>query len=93
VLLEAWANGVPNIAYRAGGVADVVRDREDGLLVRCGDVDRLAAALEELIADPNYRRRLGDAGRERTGKEFRWEERLQRVRGVYEHLTANSQPG
>src|SRR5213076_925877 len=31
VLLEAWANGVPNVGYRAGGIAGVIRHAEDGL--------------------------------------------------------------
>src|SRR5262249_22478578 len=42
VLLEAWANGLPNIAYRAGGPADLLRHDEDGLLVTCGDIEQLA---------------------------------------------------
>ena len=70
VLLEAWANGAPNIGYRAGGIAWVIRHEEDGLLVKCGDVDGLAAALLRLAGDGELRRRLGEAGRERTRKEF-----------------------
>jgi hypothetical protein len=42
VLLEAWANGVPNIAYRAGGIADVIQHDTDGLLVPCGKIEALA---------------------------------------------------
>ena len=38
VLLEAWANAQPVIAYRAGGPADLVRAGIDGWLVGCGDV-------------------------------------------------------
>src|SRR5206468_12006903 len=62
VLLEAWANGVPNVAYRAGGVADVIRHEQDGLLVRCGDVGDLADYLQRLIVDPGLRFRLGRQG-------------------------------
>jgi glycosyltransferase involved in cell wall biosynthesis len=82
VLLEAWANAVPNVAYRAGGVAGVIRHGEDGLLVRCGDVDGLAQTLEQLATDVVRRRQLGRAGRERTRREFRWEDKLRRVRDV-----------
>ena len=87
VLLEAWANGVPNVAYRAGGPAWVIRHESDGLLVRCGDVDGLAAALLRLEGDGELRRRLGAAGRERTRTEFDWETKLQLVRRVYEELS------
>jgi glycosyltransferase involved in cell wall biosynthesis len=84
VLLEAWSNGVPNVAYRAGGVAGVIRDGVDGLLVRCGDVDALATALGCLVEDEALRRRLGASGRSRVAREFRWDDKLARVREVYE---------
>jgi glycosyltransferase involved in cell wall biosynthesis len=88
VLLEAWANGLPNLAYRAGGVAEVVRDGADGLLTRCGEVEALAAALGRLVADAALRRRLGEAGRARTQREFRWDEKLDVVRQVASRLAA-----
>jgi glycosyltransferase involved in cell wall biosynthesis len=78
VLPESWANGVPCLGYRAGGVAWVIRDESDGLLVRCGDVPALARALARLAGDPALRRRLGEAGRARLG-EFDWEARLRLV--------------
>ena len=86
VLLEAWANRVPNVGYRAGGVAGVIRHGTDGLLVRCGDVAGVAAALAGLSRDVELRRRLGAAGRERTLRDFRWADKLRRVRDVYEDI-------
>src|SRR5205807_3357230 len=58
VLLEAWANGVPNVAYRAGGVAEVVRHETDGLLISCGDVQGLSQALVRLVENPGLRKKL-----------------------------------
>src|SRR5262249_57162280 len=66
VLLEAWANGAPNLGYRAGGVAWVIHDERDGLLVRCGDISGLAAALRRLTGDADFRRPFGPAGSART---------------------------
>jgi glycosyltransferase involved in cell wall biosynthesis len=86
VLLEAWANGVPNLAYRASGVAGVIRHEEDGVLVRCGDVEALSGALARLAGDTGLRRRFGDAGRERAARDFRWEDKLALVRRVYEEV-------
>jgi glycosyltransferase involved in cell wall biosynthesis len=86
VLPEAWANGVPNVGYRAGGVGWVIRDEVDGLLAPCGDLRALAAALTRLISDADLRRRLGEAGRERTRHEFDWHEKLRLVRDVYAEL-------
>lgn len=81
VLLEAWANGKPNLVYRAGGPAELVRDGIDGLQARCGDVAELAARLSRLAADERLRDQLGEAGRERVGREFRWADKLELVRG------------
>ncbi len=83
VLLEAWANGVPNVAYRAGGVADVIRDERDGILVTCGDVARLADALERISTDRALRGRLGVSGQERLPNDFRWDDKLELVRQTY----------
>jgi glycosyltransferase involved in cell wall biosynthesis len=88
VLPEAWANGVPNVGYRAGGIGWVICDESDGLLVPCGDVTALAAALVRLASDADLRRRLGEAGRARTRCEFDWDEKLRLVREVYAELVA-----
>lgn len=82
VLLEAWANGVPCVAYRAGGIADVIHHGRDGLLVQCGDIRELADSLGCMIRDSSLRQQFGDAGRIRTGTDFVWEEKLQIVRDV-----------
>jgi glycosyltransferase involved in cell wall biosynthesis len=83
VLLEAWANGLANIAYRAGGIADLIRSEQDGLLVACGDVPALAQTLHRLLADAPLRRSLGQAGFRRARTEFAWADRLDLVRSCY----------
>lgn len=80
VFLEAWANDVPVIGYRAGGVADVIRHGEDGLLVKCGDLDGLAAAIKRMVSDEAERTAWGRSGRERLGRDFRWEDKLEVAR-------------
>lgn len=76
VLLEAWANAKPVVAYRAGGPADLVRDRLDGRLAGCGRVEELAECLRDALAHPEY----GDAGQKRIASEFVWSDKLARVR-------------
>jgi len=65
-LLEAHAAGLPVIAGRTGGVADIVRDGETGRLVPVGDPDAFAQAVADLLADAPTRRRMGQAARERV---------------------------
>jgi glycosyltransferase involved in cell wall biosynthesis len=76
VFLEAWANAVPVIGYRAGGVADVIRHEHDGLLVKCGNLDGLATAIRRLIGNADERKAWGRAGQERIGRDFCWEDKL-----------------
>jgi glycosyltransferase involved in cell wall biosynthesis len=65
-VIESLAAGRPVVATDVGGVSDVVRDGVDGFLVEAADVDALADRLQELAADPERRRAMGEAGRERV---------------------------
>ena len=60
-LLEALAVGTPVIATAVGGVPEVVRDGENGLLVPPGDVEAIAAAIERLLGDAPLRAALAAA--------------------------------
>ena len=62
VVNEAMAFGLPIIATDAAGCTpDLVRD--NGLVVPAGDIDALAAALEQLLADESLRRKMGRRSR------------------------------
>jgi glycosyltransferase involved in cell wall biosynthesis len=73
VAREAMAFGRPVVAASVGGLRDAVDDGETGLLVPARDPQSLRAALEQLLADADLRRRLGAAGRERARERFSWE--------------------
>lgn len=62
-ILEAQAAGLPVIAGRTGGVGDIVRDGETGLLTAEGEAPAFAAALRALLADPARRRAMGAQAR------------------------------
>jgi glycosyltransferase involved in cell wall biosynthesis len=64
VLLEAQCLGVPVVARRVGGVAEVLRHDATGLLVDSAQPGELAAACVKLLTDPGARSRMADAGRE-----------------------------
>jgi glycogen(starch) synthase len=71
--LEAMAHGRPVVATSVGGLLDLVVDGETGIVVPPRDPAALRSALERLLADPDLRRRLGTAGRDRARTLFSWE--------------------
>lgn len=68
--LEAMSAGRPVIASRIGGLPEIIRDGESGLLVPPGDHVALRRAIERLLADPALLARMGEAARRRA-MEFR----------------------
>jgi glycosyltransferase involved in cell wall biosynthesis len=64
VLVEAMAAGLPIVASRAGGIPDLVRDGQNGLLVPPADASALAKAISDLLADKEKRKQMGEAGKE-----------------------------
>lgn len=69
VAVEALLARTPLIASRTGGLADVVRHEESGLLVPPGDADALYAAIVRLLTEPGLARRLRAEGH-RRGLDF-----------------------
>lgn len=61
VYAEAMAHGKPALGLARGGVPDVIRDDENGMLLPTAEVPSLAKALSSLIGDPALRARLGAA--------------------------------
>jgi glycosyltransferase involved in cell wall biosynthesis len=61
VVQEGMRVGLPVVAARAGGPAEVIADGETGFLYPAGDAGALAGTLETLAADPTLRARVGAA--------------------------------
>src|SRR5262249_14667337 len=78
----AWANGIPVIAYRAGGVADLIRHRQDGLLVRGGDLPGLTEAIRFMAGCDAVRQGMGRAGQCRVGREVPGDDKLRIARNA-----------
>lgn len=70
VIFEAMAEGAALVASRHAGIAEAVEHGENGLLVPEGDPAALADALEQLIRQPELRRRLGRAARRTASERF-----------------------
>ncbi len=81
-VIEAMATGLPIVATRAGGLADLVEEPQGALAVRAGDAEELGAALSRLLSDPALRARLGEAGRRAALERYA----LDRVRDAWIEL-------
>jgi len=62
-IIEAMATGVPVISTSISGIPEAVRDGQSGLLVPERDAERLAGAIERMIADDDLRERCAREGR------------------------------
>lgn len=93
VLLEAMCGRVPVIATAVGGVAELVQDGANGLLVEPGDLEGLVRAVETLVSDTERRTRLGDAGRRSIENHYTLGHMAERTAAIYEELMAGRNKG
>lgn len=76
---EAMGCARPVVAARTGGLPEVVRHGETGLLVAPGDASALAEAIGALLDDEALRHRFGAAGYDWVREMFTWERVADRV--------------
>ncbi|MEN9628776.1 MAG: hypothetical protein RJA10_2003, partial [Pseudomonadota bacterium] len=82
-ILEAMASGLPVVATRVGGNADLVRDGESGQIVPAGDVPALTAALMQWSLDATRRRQAGSVGRRIVEQRFTLQAMVASYHAVY----------
>jgi glycosyltransferase involved in cell wall biosynthesis len=86
--LEAAAAGVPVVAAAHGGLPEMLRDGDTGLLVTPGDPAALASALRSIADDPARARRIGDAAASDVAARFSAGRMLTAVQAHYDALLA-----
>jgi glycosyltransferase involved in cell wall biosynthesis len=86
VLPQALAMGKPCVSFDIDGAPEVVIPGETGYLVEPGDSVALAESISKLVADPELRRRMGEAGRRVVDPAFRAETMVERISDVYRML-------
>jgi glycosyltransferase involved in cell wall biosynthesis len=80
IIMEAFSAGTPVVAYPSGGIPELVRHGETGLLTAARLGESLAAALQTVLSDPDLMARLSVQGRREWEQRFRLE-RCQRELG------------
>ena len=86
--LDAAAAGVPVVAAAHGGLPEMLRDGETGVLVAPGDPTALASALRALADDPERARLMGERAAEDVAQRFSRERMLSHIQREYDELVS-----
>ena len=91
VAIEAMMRGTTVVASDGGGLRDIVRDHQTGLLIPAGDVEAWAAALIGLLDDRARCETMGAIGRQVALEEYSGDRQVERILSIYEELV-NQEP-
>jgi N-acetyl-alpha-D-glucosaminyl L-malate synthase BshA len=89
-LLEAMCFGCPSVSTAVGGIPEVVRSGESGLLVAHADADELARAVESLLQDPVERAELGRIAQQTARERFSADAIVPRYERLYRRVCETS---
>jgi glycosyltransferase involved in cell wall biosynthesis len=87
-IMEYMEAGKAVVATDVGGIPELVREGETGLLVNPRDPDALGEAIGSLINDPERRAEMGAAGRRMRRSEYDLAVTVKRFEALYEELVA-----
>jgi glycosyltransferase involved in cell wall biosynthesis len=85
-ILEALAAGRPVVATRVGGIPEIVRDGETGLLVPPEDPEALAGAIVRMLSDSALASRLGAGGAKLVREHFTLDRMVEGNERVYREI-------
>jgi glycosyltransferase involved in cell wall biosynthesis len=87
-ILEAMATGLPVVATRVGGNAELVQAGRTGMLVPAADVQAMAQALVEMAGNSQAAVRMGQAGRAEVERRFSLQAMVGAYQGLYDRQLA-----
>ena len=93
VILEAYQQGLPCVATRIGGHAEVIDDGENGYLVDVDRPEQMADAALRILENPELGRRMGDAGKRRVARDFSVPRQVKRYLALYDEVRARHAHG
>lgn len=85
-ILEAMSMQKPVVGARAGGIPELVRNGETGLLFEPKNGVELADAISTILSDASYAKKLGQTGRSVVAEHFTWEVVAQKTLELYEDI-------
>lgn len=88
ILVEAMNMGLPVVAFRSGGIPEIVHDQNHGLLSETGDLEAFVHNIIQLKTDRSFRERLSQAARIRA-QEFDIRRYVENLKSLYSRLSRN----
>ena len=86
-ILETMACGIPNMATDVGGIGQVIKHQENGLLVRPGDIEYMEQAIIRFFSNPEKRKRFSINAKQTIDEHYSMEAYLQNWESVYDSLS------
>ena len=84
--VEALAVGTPTVATNIGGIVDIIKDKETGLLVSQKNSKAIAEKVNLILSDDALRQKLSIQGKRHVKKNFTWESIARRLERVYDQV-------
>jgi glycosyltransferase involved in cell wall biosynthesis len=86
VNLEAMISGLPIIASKVGGIPEIIKDGETGLLVPPENDEKLKDAIKKMISSKSLREKLSLAGKKEVEKSFSASKMAKEYENVYSNF-------
>ena len=86
VVLEAMASSSPIVAYRCGGVEEMVKDNENGYLIEIGNKEELSNKIQFLINNKEIRKKMSEKSFEIVNKEFTIDRFIINLESIYDYM-------
>jgi glycosyltransferase involved in cell wall biosynthesis len=84
VLIEAQSLGVPVVASNVGGIPEIIKDKETGILVFPGDPQAIARAVSELFSEPRKMREMSAAAKSWVRGKFKAGNMVRAISAIYQ---------
>ncbi|WP_374700200.1 glycosyltransferase [Arthrobacter sp. JCM 19049] len=84
--MEALASGVPVLVSDLPALRELIRDGENGHLIKAEDINAWAATISDLVSRPDQAARMGRAGRDFVLRTRTWSSNAHRLSEIYETL-------
>jgi len=86
ILLEAMACKKPCIAFKVGGIPDIIQNNVNGTLIDFNDLNKYAEKIVELLTNERKRKQMGERAKEITEKKFSIQEATKKRLKIYNKL-------